>query len=871
MANDIDLILKQVEDKYTRENFSRVFRYIQAQTILGTQWKLYEITFTKAETNFKYEHALEFIPTDIIMLSVIGDRNVYFNFDKFTLTHLDITAAGPVKIRFMVGSYKERLDPTTSILPDVQVAGGPAGPPLTWNDVLTVGATSGGISPIVDGGASFSVVSGVTVFRTIAYTWPAADAAASGYVLTSDAAGALSWTNPGTLNITWNNVLSNGATSGAINPVISAGQTLQIIDFSTLNNFVRHDAAGLLTSFDLFGTANTWSAIQTHSADISMTSSADINFGSGSKAEWAVGAFQIFVEELNGNFWRFQTVNQPGSEVVFSNLGVGDFTNFGIGATTVTIGTGLTATNYSILFNGDSNNGRIRWLEASNRFELDSNLQITTLGLGIVHSDAAGILTSSVIDMATGTDTNIAVASPITLTGSTIGFDFSTTNIWTGTSNTFNGDVIINGEFGGASMVYDRSEGRLTLTPENDTGVAGGFLIDKAETVKPGLPQYFEMDLVRTWTDSALITNLNNMNVDDTGLTISSGFNINRLFNMGYQSAGGTWNSSSSNLVTGFFMTLAASQTHTAAGLAQVVGFDITGGSAPTFNSPAALTGSFTYGVRMLASMSGVNSGAGTLEVDNRFLIYDVDFTQIAGFAPETINITILDTGNSDVSQMTIINVAGTINFAGVRIRPIISAALDTVNLKGFHYTPSGGGLSSVTTNEAFLSTSGTWHNQADSVGSFWGAGDDASISYDGADFIIDPDVVGAGRVLIGATGDDDMLLSTITIAGDLKHAGSNIGFFGATAVAQTAAYTQTFATASRTHAALTSAVLTDSTGGAANTTLVAIVGTGDDANINNNFADLIAQVNALRVDITNPKEVLNSVIDDGQIYGLLQ
>ena len=37
---------------------------------------------------------------------------------------------------------------------------------------------------------------------------------------------------------------------------------------------------------------------------------------------------------------------------------------------------------------------------------------------------------------------------------------------------------------------------------------------------------------------------------------------------------------------------------------------------------------------------------------------------------------------------------------------------------------------------------------------------------------------------------------------------------------------------------------LTDSTGGTPNNTLVAISGSGDDANINNNFADLVGKVN---------------------------
>jgi len=45
---------------------------------------------------------------------------------------------------------------------------------------------------------------------------------------------------------------------------------------------------------------------------------------------------------------------------------------------------------------------------------------------------------------------------------------------------------------------------------------------------------------------------------------------------------------------------------------------------------------------------------------------------------------------------------------------------------------------------------------------------------------------------------------------------------------------------------------LTDSTGGTANDTLVAISGSGDDTNINNNFADLAAKVNAIRTALVN-------------------
>lgn len=173
----------------------------------------------------------------------------------------------------------------------------------------------------------------------------------------------------------------------------------------------------------------------------------------------------------------------------------------------------------------------------------------------------------------------------------------------------------------------------------------------------------------------------------------------------------------------------------------------------------------------------------------------------------------------------------------------------------------------------AFFYHTGTAHGiiGSDTARLQFGAGFDSEIGFNGANFIIDPDLVGSGRVYIGATGDDDMLLNSIEIDGDLNHDGANIGFYGVAPVARPAAYTQTYATATRTHAALTSATLTDITGGTANTTLVAISGSGDDANINNNFADLAAQVNALRVDIENAKQVLNQVIDDDQLQGLKQ
>lgn len=72
-----------------------------------------------------------------------------------------------------------------------------------------------------------------------------------------------------------------------------------------------------------------------------------------------------------------------------------------------------------------------------------NNLTLSALTTpGFMRNSALGVLSGgNSVDISA--DTNLAVTSPITLTGDTVGFDFSTNNTWTGT-NTFNGAVVIN-------------------------------------------------------------------------------------------------------------------------------------------------------------------------------------------------------------------------------------------------------------------------------------------------------------------------------------------------------------------------------------------------------------------------------------------
>lgn len=89
-----------------------------------------------------------------------------------------------------------------------------------------------------------------------------------------------------------------------------------------------------------------------------------------------------------------------------------------------------------------------------------------------------------------------------------------------------------------------------------------------------------------------------------------------------------------------------------------------------------------------------------------------------------------------------------------------------------------------------------------DGIGSdlVFGAGFDANIFYNGTDLIIDPDLAGGGRVLIGLTGNNDLLLNNIEIDGALNHDGSTVGFFGKTPAVQAAAYTPSNVTADRAY-----------------------------------------------------------------------
>lgn len=105
---------------------------------------------------------------------------------------------------------------------------------------------------------------------------------------------------------------------------------------------------------------------------------------------------------------------------------------------------------------------------------------------------------------------------------------------------------------------------------------------------------------------------------------------------------------------------------------------------------------------------------------------------------------------------------------------------------------------------------------------------------------------------------DVNLVLGTATGTKIGTAASQKLGFFNATPVVQSAAYTQTFATGTRTHAARTATTIATADAGI---DLTAVVGLTN---------EIKGKVNALIADLASTAGVVNQILDDHQALGLL-
>lgn len=102
-----DLIFKDVQDPYARENFFRLQRFFSLVDLLSGDFKFFEVEINEANTIFLLPHGLTFVPADIIFVSVDGDFNFYFRYQEFDKTNIAIFVSGPCKLRFFAGAYRD--------------------------------------------------------------------------------------------------------------------------------------------------------------------------------------------------------------------------------------------------------------------------------------------------------------------------------------------------------------------------------------------------------------------------------------------------------------------------------------------------------------------------------------------------------------------------------------------------------------------------------------------------------------------------------------------------------------------------------------------------------------------------------------------
>jgi hypothetical protein len=169
-----------------------------------------------------------------------------------------------------------------------------------------------------------------------------------------------------------------------------------------------------------------------------------------------------------------------------------------------------------------------------------------------------------------------------------------------------------------------------------------------------------------------------------------------------------------------------------------------------------------------------------------------------------------------------------------------------TVNSSSFAPVASLG-LLSVRQQHASASGRASYFSSAGSGEAIYVAGGNVGLAA-GVNFVLD---AGTGTKIATATN-------------------QKLGHYGVTPVVQPSAYTQTYSTADKTHANFTSADLTGITSSTTGSALAEPSAAYTQSEMQQNFRRIQDQLNALRADVADLKQLVNSVIDDLQALGLV-
>jgi hypothetical protein len=103
------LYVSGIEDPFIQQNFKTFGEIFNGSPFLKGQWRFIEFQVPRSGTNTQFEHKLTFVPTDVIVTSVINGT-ITFKYASFNSTYIVFDATvttAPMTVRALIGRYTE--------------------------------------------------------------------------------------------------------------------------------------------------------------------------------------------------------------------------------------------------------------------------------------------------------------------------------------------------------------------------------------------------------------------------------------------------------------------------------------------------------------------------------------------------------------------------------------------------------------------------------------------------------------------------------------------------------------------------------------------------------------------------------------------
>lgn len=101
----LQLYSKQIEDKYTRENFDKIEQAFNDLVFTLGDFRFFEFNITGAQEDYRLYHNLGFNPNDVIVTKAIGS-SFEFNYNAFNDEYLTVKTTGDLYLRCFIGNMR---------------------------------------------------------------------------------------------------------------------------------------------------------------------------------------------------------------------------------------------------------------------------------------------------------------------------------------------------------------------------------------------------------------------------------------------------------------------------------------------------------------------------------------------------------------------------------------------------------------------------------------------------------------------------------------------------------------------------------------------------------------------------------------------